>query len=166
MGCCKFRNYKHLILVSRDGEWLDGGEFSPSLGSYATICKANSGGPLDWTKYKYLDAVHMDIAFGDCLLVGGFNYVFVLVDQATRYNWVFGLKNLSSNCILPAIQLFHRAAGSLARCFYCDYDVKLFGTAIREYLIDNQYKVVPTPAKWQSSNGLVESHWKTIVYMA
>ncbi len=62
-----FWNSKDLILVSRGGKWLDGGKFPPSLGSYATICKANSGGPLDWTKYKYLDAIHMDIAFGDCL---------------------------------------------------------------------------------------------------
>jgi hypothetical protein len=35
-----------------------------------------------------------------------------------------------------------------------------------EYLIDNQSKVVATPAKWQLSNGLVESHWKTMVHMA
>jgi hypothetical protein len=77
MGCCKFRNYKHLILVSRDGECLDGGEYPPSLGSYTTIHKANSSGPLDWKKYKYLDALHMDIAFRDCLLVGGFCCVLV-----------------------------------------------------------------------------------------
>jgi hypothetical protein len=139
MGCRKFQNYKHLILVSRDGESLDGGKFPPSLGSYTTIHKANSGRPLDWTRYKYLDAVHMDIAFRDCLSVGGFRYVLILVDQATRYNWEFGLKTLSSHAILSAIRLFCSAAGSLARCFYCYFDVKLFvfGTAIREYLIDN-----------------------------
>ncbi len=54
MGCCKFWNYKHLILVSHDGEWLDGGEFPPSLGAYATTSKANSGGPLNWKKYNTL----------------------------------------------------------------------------------------------------------------
>jgi hypothetical protein len=27
MGCCKFWNYKHILQVSRDGEWVDGGEF-------------------------------------------------------------------------------------------------------------------------------------------
>jgi hypothetical protein len=122
--------------------------------------------PADWMKYKYLDAVHMDITFGDCLLVGGFRYVLILVDQLTRYNWAFGLKNLSSDTILSVIQLFCIAAGSLARCFYCNCDVKLFGTAIREYLINNQSKVVPASAKWQLSNGLVESHWKTMVHMA
>jgi hypothetical protein len=51
-------------------------------------------------------------------------------------------------------------------CFYCDCDAKLFGTAISKYLIDNNSKIVAAPAKHQSSNGLVESHWKVMVHMA
>jgi hypothetical protein len=51
-------NYKHILQVSRDSEWVGGREFPPSLGSFATIPKANHGGPLDHTKYKFLDAVH------------------------------------------------------------------------------------------------------------
>ncbi len=62
--------------------------------------------------------------------------------------------------------LFRAAAGSLARCLYCDCDSKLFGTAIAEYLIDNGSKIVSAPAKRQSTNGLVESHWKVMVHMA
>jgi hypothetical protein len=69
MGCRKFRNYKHILEVSRDGEWMDGGEFPMSLGSDATVPKAKHGHPLDRTVYRYLDAVHMDIAFGDCVSV-------------------------------------------------------------------------------------------------
>jgi hypothetical protein len=65
MGCWKIRNYKHLLQVSRDGKWVDGGEFPSSLGSYATIPKAKRGGALDCFKYCYLDAVLMDITFGD-----------------------------------------------------------------------------------------------------
>jgi hypothetical protein len=38
--------------------------------------------------------------------------------------------------------------------------------AISEYLIDNKLKVVAAPTKRQSSNGLVESHWKIMVHMA
>ena len=108
----------------------------------------------------------MDIAFGDCLSVGGFKYALILVDRATRYNWTFGLKLLGSESILSALRLFCASAGGLARCFYCDCDAQLFGTAISEYLIDNDSKVVAAPAKCQSSNGLVESHWKTMVHMA
>jgi hypothetical protein len=68
--------------------------------------------PLDWTSYRFLDAVHMDIAFGDCVSVGGHCYALVLVDCATRYNWAFGLKTLSFECILAALRLFRAAAGS------------------------------------------------------
>jgi hypothetical protein len=70
-----------------------------------------------------------------------------------------------SDAILAAIRLFCAAAGSLAKCFYCDCDLKLFGTAISEYLINNNSKVVAVPAKRQLSNSLVESHWKIMVHM-
>ena len=71
IGCRKFRNYKHILDISRGGEWIDGGKFPMSLGSFATIPKAKRGKPLDRTSYHFLDAVHMDIAFGDCVSVGG-----------------------------------------------------------------------------------------------
>jgi hypothetical protein len=129
------------------------------------IPKSNSGGPIDCCKYKYLDAVHMDIAFGNCLSIGGYRYALILVDRATWYNWAFGLKNLLSDAILDAIWLFCAAAGSLAQCFYCDCDLKLFSTTISEYLIDNDSKVVAAPVKHQSSNSLIKSHWKVMVYM-
>ncbi len=45
----------------------------------------------------------MDIAFSDSLSIGGFRYALILVGQATRYNWVFGLKNFLSDSILSAI---------------------------------------------------------------
>jgi hypothetical protein len=165
MGCHKFWNYKHILQVSHDGEWVDGGEFPPSLGSFATIPKSHHSGPLDRTKYKYLDAVHMGITFGDCLSIGRFCYALILVDCTTRYNWTFGLKTLTLDSILSALCLFRASAGSLARRFYSDCDVKLFGTAISEYLINSNSKVVAAPAKCQSSNSLVESHWKTMVHM-
>jgi hypothetical protein len=43
----------------------------------------------------------MDIAFGDCVAVGGYRYTLVLIDRATRYNWNFGLKTLSASDISP-----------------------------------------------------------------
>jgi hypothetical protein len=166
MGCRKFRNYKHLLQVSRDGHWVEGVEFPPSLGSFATVPKANKGKPLDGTKYLYLNAVHVDITFGHCLSVGGFRYALILVNRATCYNWTFGLKDVLSASILGALCLFHALAGSLACSFYSNCDLKLFGMAIREYLIDNSSKIVAAPAGHQSSNSLVESQWKVMVHMA
>jgi hypothetical protein len=83
----------------------------------------------------------MDIAFGDCLSAGSFCYALILVDCSTWYNWAFGLKNLLLDAILDAIQLFCVAAGSLAQCFYCDCDLKLFGTAISELGWEFQFLV-------------------------
>jgi hypothetical protein len=108
----------------------------------------------------------VDIAFGNCLAIGGFQYALILVDRGTRYNWMFGLKTLSLDCILLVLCLFWAAAGSLTWCFYCDCDTKLFGTAISKYLIDNNSKIIAAPAKRQLSTGLVESHWKVMVHMA
>jgi hypothetical protein len=50
MGCRCFRNYKHILQTSLDGQWIDGGEFPLALGSYATIPKAAQGGDIDHTK--------------------------------------------------------------------------------------------------------------------
>ncbi len=98
--------------------------------------------------------------------MGGFRYSLVFVDQATRYNWVFGLKDLLSASILVAFRLFCADAGSYARCFRCDCDAKLFGTKIQEHLINNASKIVAAAAGRQSSNGLMELHWKVMVHMA
>jgi hypothetical protein len=86
MGCWKFRNYKHLLQVSHDGKWVNSGKFPSSLGSYATISKAKQGGLINCTKHHYLDAVHRNIAFGDCVSVGGYCNALILVDRATQYN--------------------------------------------------------------------------------
>ncbi len=107
-----FRNYKHIIQTSLDGQWIDGGEFPLSLGTFTTIPKAPRGGAIDREQSFFLDIVHVDIAFGDCVLVGGFRYSLIFADQATRYNWVFGLKDLSSVSILAAFRFLRAGAGS------------------------------------------------------
>ncbi len=159
LGCCRFCNYRHIIQTSLDGEWVDGVEFPLSLGSYATILKAPCGGSINREDSLFLDVVHVDIAFGDCVSVGGFRYALVFADRATRYNWVFGLKDLSKDSILLAFRLFRGGAGSYACCFYCDCDPKLFGTTIKEHLVDNGSNIVASAVGRQSSNGLVlEDH--------
>jgi hypothetical protein len=95
--CCRFRNYRHLLVASKDGTFIDTGEFSVSIGTYATIPKASWGKPIDRTTVKFLDVVHIDIAFGDCLSIGGFKYALIFVDRVKRYNWCFSLKSLHSD---------------------------------------------------------------------
>ena len=96
---------------------MDGGKFLVSLGAFTAIPKAPRGKAINREQSFYLDIVHVDIAFGDCVSTGGFRYSLVFVDRATRYNWVFGLKDISCSSILSAFCLFRAEAGSYARCF-------------------------------------------------
>ena len=88
----------------------------------------------------------MDIAFGDCVSVGGFRYALILIDRATRYYWVYGLKDLSADSILSALCNFKADAGSYARCFRLDCDAKLFGKRIRDHLVNYNSRVAAAPA--------------------
>jgi hypothetical protein len=117
MGCSRFHNYQHIISTSKDGTLLNSGKFPLSLGSYATISKAPRGKPIDRLPSKYLDIVQVDIAFGNCVSVGGFKYTLVFVDQATHYNWTFGLKSLQYSDILLAFPSFWDEAGPRAQQF-------------------------------------------------
>ncbi len=98
--------------------------------------------------------------------MGFFCYALILVDRATCYNWVYGLKDLLSDSILSALRFFKADAGSYARCFRSNCDAKLFGTCIQEHLINNDSNIVATAAGRQSANGLVKSHWKVMVHMS
>jgi hypothetical protein len=165
-GCRGFQNYRHLISTTKDGSFIDNGKFPASIGAYTTIPKAPRGKLIDQTPSKYLDIVHLDIAFGNCMSIGGFKYALTFVDRATRYNWCFGLKSLHHDDIVAAFMTFCAEAGNLARQFCCDCDEKLFGSHIHSFLHIERSSIVSSPAGRQSANGLVESHWKIMVHMS
>ncbi len=64
------------------------------------------------------------------------------------------------------IASFGGDVGSYARCFRSDCDAKLFGTKIREYLLDNDSNIVAAAVGQQSANGLIKSHWKVMIHMS
>jgi hypothetical protein len=165
-GCHRFCDYRHLIHTSKDGQFLDNDKFPISIGAYTTIPKAPHGKLIDRTPSRYLDIVHIDIAFGGCMSVGGFKYALIFVDRATRFNWCFGLKSLHHDDIILAFLAFCAEAGNLALQFQCDCDKKLFGTHIWLFLHLERSAVISSPAGRQSANGLVESHWKIMVHMS
>ena len=136
------------------------------LATTPNLRKSNRGKAIDGTKYHYLDKVHVDIGFGDTTAVGGERYCLVLVDRSTSYNWVFALKNLGATDIRDAFNLFCAQAGGFAIFFRADCDGKLLGLTITSYLTKNNSCIVDAAAGRQSSNGLVESHWKIMVHMS
>ncbi len=166
MGCHCFCSYKHLIAVTKDCKYIDSSEFLVLLGAYMTIPKAPRGKSIDHTASWYLDIIHLDIAFGDCASVGGFKYALIFMDQAPQCNWCFGLKSLQYDEILAAFLAFWSEAGGLATQFQCNWDENLDGNNVQSFLHLNHSSISASPEGWQSSNGLVESHWKIIVHMS
>jgi hypothetical protein len=75
-----FQKLSHLVAASKDGTFINTGEFPVSIGTYATIPKASRGKPIDHTPAKFLDVVHLNIAFGDCLSIGVFKYALIFGD--------------------------------------------------------------------------------------
>lgn len=109
----------HLPFVcqaAKDSKFINDGEPTPSLGEFATIAKQPKGAPL-LTPTKYLQKVHLDIAFGDGLGWLGNRFALILVDQAIQYNWVIGVKSLHSHAIIAAFMQFRVEAGKLATHF-------------------------------------------------
>ena len=101
-----------------------------SLGIHASIPKAARGKSINRLPSKYLNIVHVDIAFGDWVSVRGYKFALIFVDQATHYNWTFGLKSLQHNDIQAAFFAFRNKAGALAHQFQCNCDEKLFGSRV------------------------------------
>eukprot|EP00978_Attheya_sp_CCMP212_P044287 scaffold306007_cov49-Attheya_sp.AAC.1 len=91
------------------------GEPAPTLGDFATIPKSNRNTTGLARPKRYLDSVHMDIGYVDCIGIGGFCYVLVLVDCCTRYCWVYGLSSITGTSIVLALEEFALDAGGLPR---------------------------------------------------
>ena len=163
-GCRKFRSQSHLVTASRNGSLIHTGDFPDTLGDFATLTHPARGKPIK-KRRKYLDKVHLNIVFGDCLSLGGFQYALLLVDVATRYTWLYGLTTLTSSEIISAIKAFVSDAGGYPMKFHADFDNKLIGGAALCFINKNS-RIIAAPTRRQLSNGLVESTWKTIIRMA
>lgn len=67
---------------------LNHGDIPVELGNVANLKKSRANKtPVPRPKH-FLARVHMDIGYGDCVAVGGSKYCVLLVDRATRYNWI------------------------------------------------------------------------------
>jgi hypothetical protein len=164
-GCRRFKNQTHITAASQNATLIRCGEMPSTIGDYTTINNPAKGKPLT-KRRKYLNKVHMDIVFGDCVALGGFRYALVLVDVATRFTWVYGLTSLSSTDIIGALLQFRIAAGAMPKEFHSDFDRKLIGGQTLRWIQENHGSIKAAPARRQSSNGLVERTWQTLVRMA
>eukprot|EP00956_Cyclotella_meneghiniana_P030527 scaffold77041_cov51-Cyclotella_meneghiniana.AAC.7 len=127
-GCRKFRTQSHLIAASKNASLLAGGELPHTIGDFAPITMPARGKPIT-KRRKFLDKVHMDIVFGDCMALGGYRYALLLVDVATRYTWIYGMQTTSSADIILALEAFRADTGTYPKTYHADFDQKLIGGA-------------------------------------
>ena len=90
----------------------------------------------------------------------------MLVDHATRFRWIYGLKSLTHSHIIAALELFHSDAGMTPETFYTDFDPKLIKGKMADWIRQANSKVIAAPSAHKDKNGLMERNWNIAVDMA
>ena len=142
---------------------VNSGLLLSTIGYFATIANPPKGNTIK-KRSQYLDKVHMDTVFGECVALGGHRYALLLVDLATRYCWLYGMSSLSSTSITSTLEQFKADAGCLPHRFHSDFDRKLIGGNDLRWIISNgsSSNITAAPSGRQSSNGLAEQTWRTL----
>jgi hypothetical protein len=134
-------------------------------GTAATMSSSRRNTSPSSPPAAYSDVWHIDIGYGPCSAIGGYKYTLMAVDKRTRYKLVYGLKNLTSS-LLASIQQFIVDCKIKPKLIRTDFDSKLIGGKVAEFLLSVGVPIESSPPYRQHQNGLVESHWQTVVSMA
>ena len=162
-GCRQFHNQNHLNSATNESI-VNSGLLPSTIGYFATITNPTKGKTIN-NRWHYLDKVHMDIVFGDCVALGGHKYALLLVDVDTRYCWLYGMSSLSSTYITSPLEQSKEDSGRLPQWFYSDFDRKLMGGNSLWWILLNGSNIIAATARRQSLNGLVEHTWRTLIQM-
>lgn len=164
MGFRKPRDWTEILDLSQENVELvvDDGVAPLELGDVANIKRSRHNKTPIASPAKFLEAVYMDIGYGDCKAIGGAKYCILLVDRANHYAWINALKPLTHEDITNAFRDFQLDAGALPTRIYTDFDSKLIQHGpTGNWLQDSGCKVVSPPGGCQCQNGLVERTWQT-----
>jgi hypothetical protein len=95
------------------------------LGDVANIKKARSNKTPIERPSNFMEVVHCDIGYGDTKSIGnGASYCIILVNRATRYNWIYPLRSLRHDSIKSALSQWTLDAGQFPSRLYTDFDQK------------------------------------------
>ena len=160
-GCRQFRNQNHLTTATNES-LVKSGLLPSTISSLDTIANNTKGKPIKKQR-QYLEKVHMDIVFGECVALGGQRYTLFLVDVATRYCCLYGMASLSSTSITSVLELFKADAGRLPHRFQSDFYRKLIGVNAPWWILSNVSNIIATPTGKKSFNGLAECTCRTLI---
>ena len=134
-------------------------------GEVATMKSSRKNKQSPQSHPNYSDCWHMDIGYGPCRSIGGYKYTLLLVDKATRFKFIYGLKDKKES-IAKALQHFLQECGIKPKLIRCDFDPNFLGGKVHELLLKEQIPLQAAPPRRQHQNGLVERHWALLVKMA
>ena len=115
--------------------------------------------------HKFADVIHIDIGYGCSSGLGGVKYALFAVDRATRHRYIYPISSLAEDT-LPSFHNLLMDLGQVPRRIITDFDHKLMGKTVRNYLQEKGCILESAPPKHQHQNGLVERNWRTLVRMA
>ena len=162
-GCRKF-DYSTLPFLGSGLHVTSDREPALTIGDTVNINRGARGGPVTRPP-RARHTIGADIGYGEGVGPGGFKYCLFLVDLATRYTWVYGLTDLSGECITDALWRFFVDAGGFPKRFRCDFDRRFLHGKVGRLLRSHGVKIGASPPHRQSQNGAVERHWNTAVEM-
>ena len=120
--------------------------------------------------------MHMDIICGTVTAIEGYRYALFIVDRATRSRFILPMKVLK-NDLLPILQKFCNDIGMKPKRILTDFDHRLMGQKVLDMFTSTDGECIietvnlppqieAAPPNKQNQNGLAESNWKSILYMA
>ncbi len=166
MDCQKFRNYRHLYLVSNGSELVNRGEFPPSLGSFATIPRQNEASrwiaPGTNTLMRFTWILFLATAFQLVALVMP---SFLLTVQHTNT----GHLGLRCFCWIQSLPQYNYSVAQLALLCVASIATVMpncLGLQFLNISLTMVPRLFPPPLSDNQANGRFESHWETMVHMA
>ena len=104
----------------------------------------------------FLEKVHIEIIFGDCISLGGFRKKRLLVEVTTRSYWIYGIKTTISKDVINTLEQLQEDIGGLPQQLHSNvYGKCIININLRWININHSY-IIAAPEGEKISNGLVE----------
>ncbi len=167
LGFCQINNWDVIHDIAQPNiDIIKTGEKVLELGDVANIKKSRKNNIPIQRPLNFMDTVHMDIGYGDCLAVGGAQYCVLFVDRSVRKHFVYPLRSLNHEEIIGCLDSLVVDAGCAPRRILTDFDNKILDGRVTKWFQFHKVKVQAAPPGRQNQNGLVECAWQTSCNMA
>lgn len=112
------------------------------------------------------DALLVDIGYGCNAGIYGIKYTLLVVDWATCYKYIYGLKSLKHGILPAAIKHLLDDIWRTPLKLVTNYDHKLMGSQVTNHLNNIKCTLESAPPRHQHQNGMFERNWRPVTHMA